>query len=87
MPHFFKNMISTIEYEINFKLVCVNKLMAIGNNCAIDKSINVIFRIKITSHDFLIIKLFVLLSTLPQFYETRKEVCFPIFPCLFFFWP
>lgn len=46
-------MIRTLEYEINFKLLCANKLMAIGNNCAVDKAINVIFRIKITSHNFL----------------------------------
>lgn len=31
---FFKKNIRTKEYEINFKLVCANKLMAIGNNCA-----------------------------------------------------
>lgn len=50
---FSKKMIRTLEYEINFKLLCANKLMAIGNNCAVDKAINVIFRIKITSHNFL----------------------------------
>lgn len=53
MPHFFKKIIRSREFEINFKLVCANKLMAIGNNCAADKAINVIFRIKITSHNFL----------------------------------
>lgn len=82
MPPFFKKIIRTTEYEINFKLVCA-KLMAIGNNCAADKAINVIFRIKITSYNFLSnYKLFVLLSTLPQFYETEEEVCFLIFPGL-----
>lgn len=53
MPQFFKKIIGTTEYEINSKLVCANKLMAIGNNCVADKAINVIFRIEITSHNFL----------------------------------
>lgn len=53
MSHFFKKIIGTTGYEINFKLVCANTLMAIGNNCAADKAINVIFRIKIASHNFL----------------------------------
>lgn len=30
---FSKKIIRTREFEINFKLVCANKLMAIGNNC------------------------------------------------------
>lgn len=43
MSHFFKKIIRTTEYKINFKLVCANKLIAIGNNWAADRAINVIF--------------------------------------------
>lgn len=53
MPYFFKKIIRSTEYEVNFKLVRATKLMAIGNNYAADKAINVIFRIKIASHNFL----------------------------------
>lgn len=48
MPHFLEKIIRTTEYEINFELVCGNKLIAIGNNCAVAEAINVSFSIKIT---------------------------------------
>jgi hypothetical protein len=53
MPYFFKKIIRTTEYEINFKLVCGNKLLAIGNNCAVAEAINVNFSVKITSYNLL----------------------------------
>lgn len=47
MLYFFKKIIRIIEYEINFKFVCGNNLLVIGNNCVVVEVINVNFSVKI----------------------------------------